>query len=153
MQPEISTISPPVGFACALLFAGLAYRIIKWVADAPLTPNPWDSEIERDIQKPDAVQSCFHCGAPQSSTAWFCPDCGNAVGAYNNLMPYLCIFSEGEILRNGTSGKVRPNAFIVFGYLVYSVGCYWILAPLFWIRYLLKLSDRKGVGMEEPPKL
>jgi hypothetical protein len=109
-------ISDPTGFVCVILFGAIIYRLSKWVADSPLTSDPWSEETAHEINQPDVVETCLHCSTPQSPAAWFCPNCGRAVGPYNNLMPYVCIFSEGEVLRNGVMDKMRINILTKAGY-------------------------------------
>ena len=81
-----------------LVLAGL-WRLIVWVREAPQKPDPWDAGIERQLEEPESVEICHRCFSPQPPNAWFCEHCGSAVGPYNNLMPYLNAFSEGEVLR------------------------------------------------------
>jgi hypothetical protein len=121
-----------VGLAIVFL-----WRFFAWVSKVPTTPDPWGEEIERKLYEPDAVEVCHRCFSPQPPTAWFCEHCGNAVGPYNNWMPYVNIFSEGEVLRNGLVHKFRAGPFIIFGYLLYSLGAYLIFAPIYWY-YLFK---------------
>jgi hypothetical protein len=103
-----------------LLFAGL-WRFVVWIRDAPTTPDPWDAEVEQKLSEPDAVEVCPHCLTEQSPTAWFCKGCGRAVGPYNNMMPYIQIFSEGEVLRNGTCDRLRNSPLIPIGYFLLSL--------------------------------
>lgn len=104
--------------AVAGLLVAALWRLTVWVRDAPVRPDPWDAEVEQQLL--EAVEVCPHCSTPQSPTAWFCPHCGRAVGPYNNLMPYVQIFSEGEVLRNGTHDRLRKSPVIVVGYFLIS---------------------------------
>jgi hypothetical protein len=109
------------GFAVGgLVVAGL-WRLIAWVRDAPASPDPWDAEVEQKLSEPETPEACPHCSTPQPPTAWFCAHCGRAVGPYNNLMPYLQVFSEGEVLRNGTCDRLRKSPLILIGYFLISV--------------------------------
>jgi len=101
----------------ALVLAAFWY-LIQWVRNAPISPDPWDAETEKQIH--DATETCPHCSTPQPPTAWFCEYCGRAVGPYNNLMPYVLVFSEGEVLRNGTQDRLRKSPLIVLGYFLIS---------------------------------
>ena len=103
------------------LAIGFFLRLVAWVRDAPVTPDPWDAETEKKLSAPETEQTCPHCSTPQTSVAWFCPHCGTAVGPYNNLMPFICAFSIGEVLRNGVSGRLRRSRIIIVGYLFYSL--------------------------------
>ncbi len=105
-----------------LALGGLAlaalWKLVTWIRDAPVRPDPWDGEVENQLQA--AAEICPHCSTPQPPTAWFCEHCGRAVGPYNNLMPYLQVFSEGEVLRNGTQDRLRKSPLIVIGYFLIS---------------------------------
>ena len=138
-----------------LAIGGLAlaafWRLIVWVRDAPVSPDPWDAEVEKKLSDPDTVEVCPHCLTEQPPTAWFCKGCGRAVGPYNNLMPYVQIFSEGEVLRNGTSGRFRNRPFILLGYLLITLGMYSFLAPVYLFSLLLnwKRSPEQADTIEE----
>jgi hypothetical protein len=117
---------------------GLAafWRLTVWVRESPVRPDPWDAETEQKLSDPAAKQVCHHCFTEQRDNCWFCPGCGSAVGQCNNVMPYLNLFSEGEILRNGVTGKIRLSPFIIFGYLLFSLAL-----PRFTGSTFLKISN------------
>jgi len=52
-------------------------------------------------------------------------------------MPYLQVFSEGEVFRNGTSGRFRNRPLILFGYFLITLGTFSFLAPIYWFSLLL----------------
>ena len=104
----------------------------------PDAPDPWDAEVERQLS--EAVEVCPHCLAEQPPAAWFCKGCGRAVGPYNNLMPYLQVFSEGEVFRNGATGQFRNRPLILAGYFLVLLGTSPLLVPL----YLLWLLAGRG---------
>jgi hypothetical protein len=52
-------------------------------------------------------------------------------------MPYVQIFSEGEVFRNGTSGRLRKSPLILIGYILISLGMYSFLAPIYLFSLLL----------------
>ena len=83
----------------------LLNRLRRWWQQPP-PPDPWSEELNAAVMKIDAVPVCHHCLEPQPPVGWFCPRCGTAVGPYNNLLPYVCIFSNLEVLLSGLS----PNA-------------------------------------------
>jgi len=122
-----------------LLLAGL-WRFIGWIRDAPVRPDPWDAEIEQKLEDPEIREVCRHCSTPQEPGAWFCAHCGSAVGPYNNLMPYLNVFSEGEVFRNGVTGRFRNKPVIMIGYFLISLGSYAIFAPIYWFFLLSNLN-------------
>jgi len=122
----MATVSDPNlivgGFGLGLLALAVLWRFIAWIREAPRTPDPWDAEVEQKLQDPETQQICHRCMTPQEPDAWFCKHCGSAVGPYNNLMPFLNVFSEGEVLRNGVSDRFRNRPFIALGYLLITLG-------------------------------
>jgi hypothetical protein len=61
-------------------------------------------------------------------------------------MPFLNVFSEGEVLRNGVGGRFRNRPLIVIGYFLITLGIFPILAPIYWLSFLLNWkrgSDRR----------
>jgi ribosomal protein L40E len=114
-----------------LLLAGL-WQFILWIRESPLKPDPWDAEVESKLEEPEAVEICHRCFNQQPPNAWFCEHCGSAVGPYNNMMPYLQVFSQGEVLRNGAADKLRTRPLIIFGYLLFSLKVCAFVAPIFW---------------------
>jgi len=125
-----------VGF---LLLAGL-WRFVIWIREAPPKPDPWDAEFERKLEEPEAVEVCHHCLTRQPANAWFCEHCGSAVGPYNNLMPYLNVFSEGEVLRNSTTDRLRNRPFILIGNSLIILGINPFFAPIYWFCLLFNLN-------------
>jgi hypothetical protein len=106
------------GFGLSFLAFAALWRLIAWVREAPQTPDPWDAEVEQQLQNPETREICHRCMTPHEPGVWFCQHCGAAVGPYNNLMPFLNVFSEGEVLRNGISDRFRNRPFIAAGYLL-----------------------------------
>jgi hypothetical protein len=109
------------GYAVASMVLFLCWRLIVWVRESPTHPDPWEADVDKKLADPDTPEICPHCSTPQPPTAWFCEHCGRAVGPYNNLMPYVQVFSEGEVLRNGTSNRLRRGWLIPIGYLLISL--------------------------------
>ena len=110
----------------------LAWCCVVWVRKSPLKPDPWDEATETAVQSDEAVPVCHHCLTPVGAGQWFCVHCGNSVGPYNNWMPYVHIFSEGEVFRNGVLDKVRRTPLTVAGYILASLTNYLIFAPVYW---------------------
>jgi ribosomal protein L40E len=131
------------GFALGGLVLAALWRLIVWVRDAPVTPDPWDAEVEQKISEPEAVEVCHRCFTGQPPDAWFCAHCGSAVGPYNNLMPYVHVFSQGEVFRNGLNDRLRANPLTIFGYLFYSLASYHVFAPVYWILFFQQLRQRR----------
>ena len=112
------------GLGLGFLALAVLWRFIAWIRDAPKTPDPWDAEVEQQLQDPNAQQICHRCMTSQEPDAWFCKHCGAAVGPYNNLMPFLNVFSEGEVLRNGITHRFRNRALVVTGYVLITLGLF-----------------------------
>ncbi len=130
------------GLALGGLAVAAVWRFINWIRDAPVAPDPWDAEVGEKLSDPDAVEVCPHCLTEQPPTAWFCRGCGRAVGPYNNLMPYVQIFSEGEVFRNGNSGRFRNRPFILIGYFLATVAMSPLFAPFYLVSLLLNWQSR-----------
>lgn len=148
--------SDPDMFIAQIALGGLAaalfWRMIVWVRDSPTKADPWDAATEQKLSEPEAVQVCHRCFTEQPDGAWFCRHCGSAVGPYNNLMPYVCIFSEGEVFRNGASGQVRRSPLIIAGYLLLSLATLGLFAPLFWLSLFKNFRLFKGKNARQPSK-
>jgi hypothetical protein len=121
------------------LMVGLFWRFIVWVRESPTKPDPWDAETEKKLSDEETPQPCHHCSTPLSSVAWFCPHCGSAVGPYNNMMPYVMIFSEGEVYRNGVNQRFRNRPLIVTGYLLITILFFPAVSPFFAPIYIIVL--------------
>jgi 4-amino-4-deoxy-L-arabinose transferase-like glycosyltransferase len=130
--------------ALAGLGLALFWRFLAWVRDAPVKPDPWDAETEQKASSPETPAACHRCSIPLKPDAWFCPHCNTAVGPYNNLMPYVQIFSEGEVLRNGSSPHLRNRPLIVIGYFLLTLVFCPFLAPLYWILLAKNLRKRRN---------
>ncbi len=137
------------GLGVAGLLLGGLWRLGVWVRSSPVKPNPWSAEIEASLQAEDATPICHRCLTPHSNVAWFCEHCGSAVGTYNNLMPYVYVFSQGEVLRNGVTDKLRADPLIIIGYLIYSSCSYLIFAPIYWFFLFKNLKKLKLERLKE----
>ena len=100
------------------------------------SPNPWPEELDEAVERNDSKMICPCCSTPQSDRAWFCPKCGAAVGPYNNTMPFLNIFSTGEMLRAGTGSRLKKSPLVVVGFLLVGLTQYLLFAPLFLYRFV-----------------
>lgn len=119
----------------------VSYRLIRWVRRLPVSPDPWDEQTAQSLDAETTAEICHKCSRPHPPEQPFCEHCGAAIGTYNNCMPYVYLFSEGEVLRTGVAGKFRVNALTVGGYLIYSLISYLIFAPIYW--YLLFRNVRR----------
>jgi hypothetical protein len=94
---------------------------LRWFFSGTVKPDPWGETVAVQLHAPDSAPVCHRCLAEQSDCAHFCPKCGAAVGDYNNLLPFEQLFSEGEVLRNGTTLKLRRSFLVVTGYLIMPI--------------------------------
>jgi len=153
VMPETSDPNLIVGELAigGFVLVGL-WRLIVWIRDAPSTPDPWSAEIEESLQQADATPICHRCLTPHQADARFCGHCGSAVGTYNNWMPYVDIFSQGEVFRNGVTDKLRVGPLTIIGYLIYSLGNYFIFAPIYWFFFFKNLKRLKELPEDEDLK-
>ena len=138
--------------------AGLGVALIvyfwRWFFAGPLTPDPWDETVSAQIESANATPLCHRCVTTHAVHEHFCPNCGVAVGDYNNLLPFERLFSEGEVFRNGTAQGLRPTFLVVSGYLLMSTAAYAVFAPLYWfllLRNLNRQADPPFSEAELPP--
>jgi hypothetical protein len=135
-------VSDPDLFVAQIAIGGLVlagfWRVIVWVRNAPVRPNPWGAEFEQKMQDPDTPETCHHCSTPQPPGAWFCEHCGRVINSYNNWTPYVYSFSDGSVFRSNESGRLRVRWIIVVGYLLLiSIKTGIIISPLFCILFFL----------------
>jgi hypothetical protein len=150
MTPDSDRLIGEIGLA--VLALGCLWRLFEWVKQPATSPDPWDKEIEKAIHEPDAVELCHRCFDPVAPNTWFCPKCGSAVGSCNNLMPFVCFFSQGEILRNGINDNLPRSPLIIAGYLLFSLCNYFIFAPIYWVLLFRNLKrKRESVEPTESP--
>ena len=138
--------SPEAVFAIVVLVALGAFQLIRWLRKAASSPDPWSQEVEEALQKEDALPLCPHCLAPQEQETWFCGECGNSIGPYNNLNPYLYIFSLGDLFRRGVTEHVRRSPLVVVGFLLLSLSEYIIFAPYYWFLFFRNLKRHPAEG-------
>ncbi len=143
-----------VGVAALAVMVGFAFwRVLLWIRNSPVHPDPWDAATAAAIEAPDAQEVCHHCSTPLPPGSWFCGHCGRAVGPYNNLMPWVNAFSEGEVFRSGVMEHVRRSPWLVAGYLFISLN-YLIFAPVYWVllfRNLFRDQSRTATSAGNPP--
>ena len=137
----------------AVIVGYLLWRFVRYWKRLPVSPDPWGHEIAEALESPDATPVCPHCQYPNVANRWFCPECGCAVGDYNNVNPYLYLFSLGEVLRTGTSGPVRKSWLTVTGFILLSLLEYVVFAPVYWFFLYRNLSGKTALKPEEdaPP--
>jgi len=110
------------------------------------------------VRSADAIPVCHRCTTPYELPVWFCPVCGAAVGPYNNLMPYVRIFSIGEALRSGVGPEAHFNRFRVLAYASIGLIEYGMFSPFYFIRLYLNFrkqhvqSRHPGNALGEVPQ-
>ena len=119
---------------------GAIYGVVRWVRAGKVTAEPWGAEIDAAVHQADAVPVCHRCLTPQTHEDWLCANCGAAAGQYTNYLPFVLLFSEGEMFRAGVTERLRPSALIGIGYFLLSVSFYAIFAPLYWYFLIKNLS-------------
>jgi hypothetical protein len=132
-------------FAILGLAIAAAVQFFRWVFSGSKTPDPWDETITFAVDEPDSLPVCHRCMTEHSLVAHFCPQCGAAVGDFNNLLPFEQLFSEGEVLRNGTNVRMQPTFLRVAGYLLLSIVAYapiFFITPVFWFFLIRNFSRR-----------
>lgn len=113
-------------------------------------PDPWDADIDLAVRQPDAVLVCHRCITPQLPGSWFCPECGAAVGPYNNCLPWIRIFSIGEVYRAGAWRNLPVTLVTVVGLLLVSALDYTVFVPFFWYRLWRNLSRIRRETLKAP---
>jgi len=150
-DPNLTVAKLAIG---GLVLAAL-WRLVVWVREAPLRPDPWDADFDQKLLDSETPEACPHCSVPQTPGAWFCPHCGRAVGPYNNLMPYVQVFSEGEVFRNGASGMFRNRPLMTIGLLLIVLVVNPFFAPIYAVVMVARLAPSLGrrKTTEPPPVL
>jgi hypothetical protein len=139
-NPNTMTIETLVSYG---ILAAAVYGVTRWIKSAKTTPDPWGADVEERIRDPQTPFLCHRCLIPQQPDEWFCPVCGSAVGPYNNYMPFVVVFSQGEVLRAGVNDKFRPSFVIVSGFVLYAILQYAVFAPIYW--YFLYQNIRRNL--------
>jgi len=123
-------------------------RVWTWFRAGTARPDPWDGDVAYAIEAESAEPLCYHCLAPQKEIRWFCPECGTAVGPYNNYDPYLGVFSEGQLLRTGVLDQLPRRALIIVGYVILPFAFFAIFAPIYWYFLFRNLSQSRTPPIE-----
>lgn len=123
------------------LGALIVSRLKRWW-NAPLH-YPWPDELNEEVCGPDSARLCHRCFAAQEHLGWFCPECGTATGPYNNILPFIYIFSSGEVFRSGVTCNKKPAAYVTAGYLFLSVFEYMLFFPFYWYRFFRNRAKQR----------
>ena len=133
-----------------------AVRFWRWMFSGPPTPDPWDDAVAASLEDEKALPVCHRCFTEHAVTTCFCERCGAAVGEYNNYLPFEYLFSEGEVLRNGTTLRMRPSFIVVAGYFLLSIAAYMpfiFVLPVYWILLIRNLVRPAPLEPPPPPAL
>ncbi len=115
----------------------------RWIMRAPSRPDPWDAEPKIDVNSLDARPLCTRCLCQLEETDWFCSDCGKAASPTTNMMPFLDSLSLGDVLRQGTDGRIRTNLLSIAGYMTLAITHYLIFAPIYWWRLFRNIRRQR----------
>ena len=136
----------------ALVILGMVvvalYRLVLWLMAAKRTANPWGDEVSQALDQEDAVPLCHHCLTPQQHDGWFCPECGATVGPYSNYLPFVYVFSEGEVVRAGVTERIRRSPLIVVGLVLTSLAMCAVAAPFYWFFLFKHMHHGDSAGAE-----
>ena len=130
--PADTSVDPGTGYA-------LLDRLLVW-SRRPTPPDPWGEELDAAVRQPDATPVCHSCFEAQPPVGWFCPQCGAAVGPYNNLMSYVWVHSLGEVLLSGVGRQAQYTMLTIPGYVLVALAEY---GP-FGLIYLLRIFWNAG---------
>ena len=128
--------------------AGVVYRLALWMMAANRTADPWGDEVNQALDQEDAVPLCHHCFTPQQHDGWFCPECGATVGPYSNCLPFVYVFSQGEVVRAGVNERIRRGPLVVVGLVLLSISMCAVAAPFYWFFLFKHLRCRGSAGAE-----
>jgi hypothetical protein len=132
-------------FVCGV---GLWRLFVRWFSGPPAA-DPWGPELTAAVNSDEAIPLCPRCQSPHADWAWFCPECGAAVGLCNNVNPYLYVFSLGEVLRTGTQERFRANWLTLSGYVLLALCEYNIFAPVYWFLLFRNFRDHRQGALPE----
>jgi len=127
------------------------YRLVLWLMEAKRTADPWGEELDKALDQDDAVPLCHHCLTPQQHNGWFCPQCGATVGPYCNYLPFVYIFSQGEVVRAGVTEHLRRSPLIVVGLVLTSLVMCAVLAPVYWFFLFRHLRQGDTAAADAAP--
>jgi hypothetical protein len=122
-------------------------KITAWWHE-PIT-YPWPEELNEEVQRAESAYVCHHCLTPQGHPGWFCPKCGAATGPYNNYLPYINIFSTGEVVRAGVGSKLKWTCFTTGLFILFSFLEYLVFAPAYWFRMYRNWKRQHEAGSAE----
>jgi hypothetical protein len=73
------------------------------------------------------------------------------VGPYCNYLPFVYIFSQGEVLRAGVTERIRHSPLIVIGFVLLSLVMCAVAAPIYWFFLFKHLRQTDPAVAESAP--
>ena len=126
---------------------------VWYFVNNPLHNDPWTPEDDAAARHPAASKLCLRCLQPNppAPQVWFCPNCGAATGDCVNAMPFLYVFSIGELARRGVMGKPEKGFFKKLFFVLFPIVQHVPFAPLILIYPFVVLAYwfwmyRKAIG-------
>jgi hypothetical protein len=144
-----------VAVALLIVLTFAIHRLIQHCRQLVPKPDPWDTEVEASLDSQDATPVCHRCFTEHEANTLFCPKCGTAVGDYNNVLPWINVFSEGEVLRNSLFDRLRVNMLTVIGFFLFSIAFAAITAvgivllPVLWVMFAKNVGRSRVAESEE----
>ena len=155
---QISEAGDPERMIAVLAIVALGasglYALVRWFRSQPVNTDPWDAATANELAEGECTPLCHHCLAPHDPAAYFCGQCGAAIGACTNMLPFPYVFSLGQGLRIGTSENFRRTPFVVAGFVVFAAALYGPFAPVYWFRLVQNLRrppTSPGSSSDEQP--
>lgn len=118
----------------------------------PTYEEPRSAEEDAVVRSAEAQPLCLNCLFPHERHDRFCAHCGQTVGDFVPLNPYLQIFTMAEVARRGVAGpperRVGVQAFLV----VFSLCQYSVFAPVYWY-WMVRRANGRPICHEARPEI
>ena len=106
--------------------------------------EPCDDLLEDDFwEKATPLYFCGNCGSLFDDRRYFCESCGSSVGYYNNTMPFLWIFSLGDLLMYCVSPGFRGGRMNIAGVYLMTLGQYGPMAFFYLYRMHKQIKQNR----------
>ena len=129
-----------------------AVHIFHWFWNGSVAPDPWEADVDAKLEEPETLPLCHRCLAPHAATDDFCPECGASVGDYNNFNPIYAAYWLGDLMRDGTFGRIKRTPSAIAGYILLPLGAPifgFIYAGIYWAFFLMNLMDDQPAKVNE----
>lgn len=104
------------------------FLLVKWLIRLPVTPDPWDKEIDKQKLDDNSTPVCLNCIKPVDDlNQHYCPHCGNVTGKYTRYMPFVNIQFNYSIF--GTLWKKLNTSKTVLPVKIICLFLIMVLAP------------------------